>query len=50
MAVLRDPASVTTYKRGSDYEPGMAAIPAERVMESLLESLRAHESRTEAAQ
>lgn len=49
MAVLRDPASVTTYKRGSEYEPGLAAIPAARVMEALLESLGAHAPRTEAA-
>lgn len=49
MRVLREAASVTTYKRGDEYEPGLASIPAARVMEVLLESLRSHEAGTEAA-
>ena len=49
MPVLREAASVTTYKRGDEYEPGLASIPAARVMDVLLESLRRHEAGTEAA-
>ncbi|MBK7927551.1 MAG: glycosyltransferase family 9 protein [Bryobacterales bacterium] len=49
MPVLREAASVTTYKRGDEHEPGLASIPAARVMEVLLESLRNHEAGTEAA-
>lgn len=49
MPVLREAASLTTYRRGAEYEPGLASIAAERVMETVLESLRAHEARTEAA-
>ncbi|MBN8732975.1 MAG: glycosyltransferase family 9 protein [Acidobacteria bacterium] len=49
MPVLREAASVTTYKRGDEHEPGLASIPAARVMEVLLESVRRHEARTEGA-
>ena len=36
MAVVRDAASITSYKRGQEFDPGLARVTAERVMEAVL--------------
>lgn len=40
--VLRDPAAVTTYKRGTEIDPSMRAIHPEHVFQALMEVLSSH--------